>query len=388
LETLNERLHRHAVLQFDLVLAMLGIFGLATAVGTLLIIRGITRPVLALTRVMGEMASGNLEVAAPGADRGDEFGHMAQAVQVFQVNGREQRRLEAAQAAKAEAEAVHAARLEALTRGFETKVGGLVAALAAASAEMHTTAEGMSATAERTSRQSMAVAAGAEQASVNVQTVATAAEELSASIAEISRGVARSAMMAGQAVQEAQRTDATVQALADRARKIGDVVQLIGEIAGQTNLLALNATIEAARAGEHGKGFAVVASEVKSLATQTAKATEGICSQIAEIRTVTAEAVAAIRGIGTIIDELSNISATIAAAIEQQGAASQEIARNIQQAAAGTQNVTANVAGVQHATTDTEAAASQVRAAAGEVSGQSQTLADEVNTFLSSVKTA
>ena len=179
-----------------------------------------------------------------------------------------------------------------------------------------------------------------------MQTVASAAEELSASISEIARQVAQSSEIADQAVQDANRTDSIVKTLADGAQKIGDVVGLISTIAGQTNLLALNATIEAARAGDAGKGFAVVASEVKSLANQTAKATEDISQQVAQIQVATKEAVTAIEAISQTIGEVSRIATAIAAAVEEQGAATQEIARNVHEAASGTQQVGTNIAGV------------------------------------------
>ncbi len=185
---------------------------------------------------------------------------------------------------------------------------------------------------------------------------------------------------------DARRTDGTVQALASAAQKIGNVVSLISDIAGQTNLLALNATIEAARAGEAGKGFAVVASEVKSLASQTARATEEISAQIGQMQHVTRDAVAAIQGIGATIAEVNQIASTIASAVEEQSAATQEIARNVQQAAEGTQAVTANIAQVQDATTTTGAAASQVLGAAGELARHSGGLRQEVDGFLAGVK--
>jgi methyl-accepting chemotaxis protein len=218
--------------------------------------------------------------------------------------------------------------------------------------------------------------------------VAAAAEELSSSITEISRQVAQSARVAGRALEDARRTDAVVQALADNAQKIGEVVGLISNIAGQTNLLALNATIEAARAGDAGKGFAVVASEVKSLATQTAKATEDISRQISQIQTATKEAVISIQGIGTTIGEISEIAAAIAAAVEQQGAATKEIARNVQQAASGTQEVSANIVGVSQGANETGAAANQVLGAAGELSRQAEQLRTEVGHYISGVNAA
>jgi len=221
-----------------------------------------------------------------------------------------------------------------------------------------------------------------------VQTVAVATEELSSSIREISEQVAKSSTIAGRAAEEAKRTDATVQALAAGAQKIGDVVALINNIAGQTNLLALNATIEAARAGEAGRGFAVVATEVKALASQTAKATEEIAAQIDGIQAETQQVVTAIKAIGATIGEMNVIASGVAAAMEEQGAATQEIARNVQQAAQGTQVVTGNILDVKRGADETGSAASQVLMAAQELSRHSEDLGREVDTFLSGVKAA
>ena len=225
--------------------------------------------------------------------------------------------------------------LARVAQGFGASMDNVAKTLGVAATDLRSDAKSMAASAEETSRQSTAVAAASEQASTNVQTVATAAEELSASIAEIGRQVARSTSSTNQAVDEADRTNAEIQHLADAAQRIGDVIKLINDIAGQTNLLALNATIEAARAGEAGKGFAVVASEVKSLASQTAKATDEISFKVAEMQTATGQSVSAVRAIGQTISEINQVSTTIASAMEEQGAATQEIARNVQQASAG-----------------------------------------------------
>ena len=232
------------------------------------------------------------------------------------------------------------------------------------------------------------VAAAAEQASTNAQTVATAAEELSASISEISSQVAQSTKISGKAVETAAATNASVQGLADAAQKIGEVVQLINDIASQTNLLALNATIEAARAGDAGKGFAVVASEVKSLANQTARATEDIAQQVNAIQGATRHAVDSIKGISDTIGQINEIATAIASAVEEQGAATQEIARNIQQASHGTNEVSTNIVEVTKAAGETGSAATQVLAAAGEVSEQSERLKSEVDSFLVAVRAA
>ncbi|MFN5685812.1 methyl-accepting chemotaxis protein, partial [Bradyrhizobium sp.] len=230
------------------------------------------------------------------------------------------------------------------------------------------------------------VAVASEQASTNVQSVASATEEMASSVTEISRQVQQSARMANEAVSQARTTTGRVGELSKAAARIGDVVELINTIAGQTNLLALNATIEAARAGDAGRGFAVVATEVKALAEQTAKATGDIGQQIAGIQAATQESVGAIREISETIERLSEISATIAAAVEEQGAATQEISRNVQQAAQGTQQVSSNITDVQRGATQTGTASSEVLSAAKLLSRDSGRLKEEVGKFLVSVR--
>ena len=269
-----------------------------------------------------------------------------------------------------------------------TSVKEVVEVVASASTEMQSTAQSMSATAEETSRQASAAAAGVEEATTNVQTVASAAEELSSSITEVSRQVGESATVARNAVEEASKTNTQVEGLVEAAQKIGEVVSLISDIAEQTNLLALNATIEAARAGEAGKGFAVVASEVKSLANQTAKATEEISSQIGAIQGATGDAAQAIKGIGETIQKVDEIASSIASAVEEQSAATQEIARNAQQAASGTNEVSSNVQGVTQAAGETGNAASQVLDAAKELAQQSDNLSGQIDNFLKTVRAA
>ena len=279
-------------------------------------------------------------------------------------------------------------KLGELADGCEANVKTIVEQVSSAAVETQATAKEMAATAEKTQRQSTAVATASEQASTHVQTVASAAEELSSSVAEISRQVAQSTKITARAVEEVNRTNVSVQSLAEAAQKIGDVVKLINDIAGQTNLLALNATIEAARAGEAGKGFAVVASEVKSLATQTAKATEDIAGQVKAIQDATRKAVEAIKGIGGTISQVSEIATTIASAVEEQGAATQEIARNIQQASAGTREVSTTIADVSQSAGETGRSAAAVLDKSTAIAGQSSELRTKVDVFLGQVRSA
>ena len=269
---------------------------------------------------------------------------------------------------------------------FESNVKTVVESVASASTEMEMSARTLSATAEEGSSQSTAVAAASEEASTNVQTVAAAAEQLAQSVEEVGRQVQQSSTIASNAVSEAQKTNEEVEGLATAAEKIGEVVGLINDIASQTNLLALNATIEAARAGDAGKGFAVVATEVKSLADQTATATEDISSQISAIQNATENAVKAIKGISGTIGELSEISSAIASAVEEQSAATREIAQSVEQAAAGTADVSQNITGVTSGAQQTGDASAQVLEAASELSKQAEALRSQVDGFLVEVR--
>jgi methyl-accepting chemotaxis protein len=376
---------RHAV--FYLALMILGIGASILSFG---ILSGrVLGPLKAMTVAMEKLANGEKSVDVPGVGRTDEIGQMAAAVQIFKDNMIEADRLRAEQErTKAHADADKKAAMSKLADEFEASVTGIVKTVSSASIELQSTAQSMSTTAEETSRQATAVATASEQASVNVQTVAAASEQLSSSISEIGRQVVEAARIAGHATDDAGRTNANVQALADAANKIGEVVTLISDIAGQTNLLALNATIEAARAGEAGKGFAVVASEVKSLASQTGKATQDIASQIKSIQSATADAVNAIETITNTIGRINEITTTIASAVEQQGVATQEISRNVQQASAGTAEVSANIGGVTSAARETGSASIQVLGAATELTQQSQALRAQVDDFITRVRAA
>ncbi len=295
---------------------------------TLLIARSIARPIVGLTGTMKDLAGGNTAVTVPFAARRDEIGTMAETVEFFRGKMIEGDRLRAEQEElRVKSEKDKAALMTRMADDFERSVGGVIEAVSASVSSMNGSATALSHSADATSQRATAVASATEEANSSVQTVASASEELAASIQEISRRVTESSEIAGDAMTAAGDTDARIKVLAEAAQKIGDVVKLISDIAGQTNLLALNATIEAARAGEAGKGFAVVASEVKSLANQTAKATEEIAGQIGGIQDATRKAVSAIEGISTTIGAVSQI-ATSSAAVEEQGAATKEIARN------------------------------------------------------------
>ncbi len=352
------------------------------------IVRGVSTPIVAMTNAMRRLADHDLATDIPARGRRDEVGQMADAVQVFKDNMIRADALAAEQKAAQEERERRAAKIESLTKGFDTQSQAIVGALSAAATELQSSAETLKATADQTSQQSTVVASASGQASANVQTVASAAEELSSSVAEISRQVAESAQIAGRAMDEAKRTDAKVQGLADAAQKIGDVVKLINDIAGQTNLLALNATIEAARAGEAGKGFAVVASEVKSLATQTSKATDEIATQIEQIQAATQDAVAAIKSIGGTIVQVNEIATSIASAVEEQGAATREIARNVQEASKGTSEVASSITHVSSGAKETGRASGELLTTAGDVAKQSEVLKREVDGFLAGVRAA
>ena len=349
----------------------------------------ISRPIARLTTVMEAFAQNNLSAEIPGLTRGDELGQMARTIEVFKKNAIEMEDLrKETERNKASAETERKTGMLRLADNFEAGIKGVVNSVASQATEMQSSAQAMTQTAEQATQQATAVAASVEQASANVQTVASSAEELSASVREIGQQVEHSSKIASEAVVEADKTNATVEGLAKAAQRIGDVVQLIETIAGQTNLLALNATIEAARAGDAGKGFAVVASEVKSLANQTAKATEDIRVQISEIQGSTGQTVEAIRSIGATIRQMSEIATTIASAVEEQGAATREIATNVHQAAQGTSDIATNIEGVSRAASDTGSAATQVLTVAGELSKQAETLRRDVDEFLATVRAA
>ncbi len=384
----NTHLADSAKITFMIIVATMLFSAVMAAALGMLIVRTLSVPVVEMTGAMVSLANGNLETEVPAREFQNELGEMAEAVETFKQNAVMAKKLEEeAKAEQAEREA-RARKIAALCDRFDETVSVALESVADSSNQMESSAKTMVKVAEGAGQRSQAVSAASEQASGNVQTVAAASEELSASIQEISSQVSSSADIAQEAVTAADDATLQVQGLVEASQKIGDVVDLINDIASQTNLLALNATIEAARAGEAGKGFAVVASEVKNLATQTGKATEEIAGQISAIQGATNEAVTAIEGIASTIGKISEISGSIAAAVEQQGASTSEISRNAQEAASGTEEVNNNIAGVSQATAETGQSAGDVLSASQELTSQSENLKQSVGSFLREVKAA
>jgi len=351
--------------------------------------RSIATPLVRMTGSMRQLAEGDLETEIPARDRRDEIGEMSTAVQVFKDNAIRNKELEAEQEEqKRRAEKEKRDLMNRLADDFDSNVGGIVETVSSSSQELQAAAEAMASISEETSSQATAVAAASEEATTNVQTVATASEEMSQSINEINDQVLAASNATRTAVEEVDRTSDEMKTLAETANKIGEVVAMISDIAEQTNLLALNATIESARAGEAGKGFAVVASEVKGLAGQTAQATEEITRHIEQVQGATQQAVQSMDGIGDVVRKVDEISGAIAAAMDQQGSATQEIARNVQEAASGTQEVSENISGVNSASQEAGSASSQVMSAASELSEMANKLKVQVAEFISEVRAA
>jgi methyl-accepting chemotaxis protein len=386
----------------------LAIVGAGIVLG-MLVANAISRPIIGLTATMETLARGDTNIAVPSTEQKDEIGVMARSVQVFKDNeiarlemeakekenararlemeAKEKER-EAQERAENEHKARRAEKVAGLVREFESMIRSVVGTLTTSATEMQSNATSMSANAQQTQKQSAAVAAASQEATANAQTAAVATEEMASSSAEIGQQIERASQIARAAVDQAEQTGVTVDELAKTAQSIGAVVELIQQIAAQTNLLALNATIEAARAGEAGRGFAVVASEVKSLATQTAQATEQINKQINGMQADVATTVGAIKGIGTTIREISETSAAIAAAVQEQVAAAGEVAANVQQAAKGTEDISSNISGVANAADQTGTTAKGVLTIADHLSHQSDTLRAEVEKFLLSLNAA
>lgn len=359
--------------------------GLGAWIGTFLL----SRPLRRVSGVLQQMAAGNYDIELETRRSRDEVGAIWDATEHFRDALIEGERLKSEQAAiDARAEESKRAMLNELAEAFEAQVIGVVRSVSAAAAQLEKHAAAMTAAAEATNYKSLAVSSASDQATNNVHTVASAAEQLSASIREIGQQVTNAAAIASEGAQQAGSTVQVVRGLDESAQRIGEVIRLINDVAAQTNLLALNATIEAARAGEAGKGFAVVAMEVKNLAAQTAKATEEIAAQINAVQAATGDVVRAIEGISETIARIDEISATIASSVEEQGAATGEIARNVQQAAQGTQEVSANISDVTQAAADTGRVASEIVSAASELTDQAERLREEVDRFIARVRAA
>ena len=371
------------------VMLAIGGFLLGGALAVLLG-KGISRPMTTMCKAMRELAGGNFDVILPGLGRKDELGEMAGAVEEFKVQAVAKAERDAA-AHDAQNKASSAARRTELIRfadDFEAAVGAIVSNVSASAVQLEAAAGTLTRTAETTQSLSSQVSGSSAEASNNMQSVASATEELSASVDEIGRRVRESSQIAEAAVLQAQQTDGRISKLSRAAQEIGDVVKLITAIAEQTNLLALNATIEAARAGEAGRGFAVVASEVKSLASQTAKATDEISSHISGMQGATQESVAAIKEIGGTIAKISDIAATISSAVEQQSSATQEIARSVQNVAEGTQEAAANIMRVNRGATETGSASEDVLSSARTLSTESTRLREELDRFMANIRAA
>ncbi|MBA4034018.1 MAG: methyl-accepting chemotaxis protein [Bradyrhizobium sp.] len=352
--------------------------------------KGISRPMTRMCRAMRELAAGKFDVVLPGLGRRDEIGEMAGAVEEFKVQAvaRAERDAASQEAQNKAASAARRAELIRFADDFETAVGAIVSNVSSSAVQLEAAAGTLTRTAETTQSLSSQVAGASEEASSNMQSVASATEELSASVDEIGRRVKESSQIADAAVRQAEQTDGRIGKLSRAAQEIGDVVKLITAIAEQTNLLALNATIEAARAGEAGRGFAVVASEVKSLASQTAKATDEISNHISGMQGATQESVAAIKEIGGTIGKISDIASTIASAVEQQSSATQEIARSVQNVAQGTQEAAANVMQVNRGATETGSASEEVLNSARSLSSESTRLREELDRFMANIRAA
>ena len=366
------------------------IAGVLLSALTYWMIRGVTRPLRKLVTAMESLATGSFDVVLPGLHRKDEVGSMANAVEQFKVKAIEHARRKADddEAIRRAAADERRSSMRRLADSFEATIGNIVNFVSLESQGLEGAARTMQGTADSTKQFADVVARASGDASKNVNSAADAAGELANTVSEISRKVHESSVIAGDAVRQAQKTDARITALSNAATRVGNVVKLITDIAEQTNLLALNATIEAARAGEAGRGFAVVAAEVKTLATQTAKATEDVTVQIAEMQTATADSFAAIKEIGSTIGRISDIAGLIATAIEQQGATTSQIAHGVDSAARSTEHVAANIGDVNRAAVESGTAAERVFASAHLLATEGGKLKREVDKFLATVRAA
>ena len=388
-DVIGPELSRRLKQSTSLALALIGAIIVVGGALAIVLSNVIVAPLARTTALMDDVAKGNIDVIVDDLDRRDCVGHLRAALQVFIQNAQEVRRLEISSKDKEkEAEAAKRATMSALADSFEASIAQVVDTVSSAATELEASSETLSKTAQDTSAHSESVSRTADLSASNVQTVASASEEMSASISEIANQVQTAARIAREAEQKASETNSTVVALSEAAAKIGAVVNLISDIASQTNLLALNATIEAARAGEAGKGFAVVASEVKSLAEQTAKATDEISTQIGGVQSATHLAVSAIEGISATISQINEISGTISTSVEHQMKAVQEITHSTSSVATATHEVSQAIGLVQQGATETGAAAEQSLAAARELGQQADNLKRAVGQFLEEVRAA
>jgi methyl-accepting chemotaxis protein len=371
------------------VAAAAGLAALLVLVLTLLVVRRVTKPLTSVTRSLTALAEGKSDVEIECEDRSDEIGEIARTVAVFRSNSQERARMRSEQAA-ASAAAVEQRKsdLRNFVEQFRGSVGGILDKVLISSGEFERTARQLTDTARSTADLSARSAGASENASEHVRSAASASDELSQSISEITRRVQESNAISAEAVRQAEATDQRIAQLSEAGARIGDVVKLITSIAEQTNLLALNATIEAARAGDAGRGFAVVAQEVKTLAGQTAKATDEISNQIASMQLATEESVAAIKAISQTIERISGIAGSISAAVEQQQSATHNIVASVRAAVSGTADVAVNVRQAAEGANETGETSSRMFASAQALSGESLHLKAEVDGFLDRVRAA
>jgi methyl-accepting chemotaxis protein len=373
----------------DAMVIAAGVAALLALVMTMAMVRRVTMPLRAVAETLTFLAEGRTDVEVRYADRHDEIGVIARTVDVFKNNRIERRQLEAERiSAEKQATERRKAELNQFVEEFRTKIGGIIEQVLNSSGQFERDAQTLSVTAHSTAEMSGLSANASRQASEHVRSAATASNELSQSIVEISRRVQDSNGIAADAVKQADATDQRMAELTAAGDRIGDVVKLITSIAEQTNLLALNATIEAARAGDAGRGFAVVAQEVKSLAGQTAKATDEISAHIVNMQRATGESVDAIKAIGLTIERISEITTSISSAVEEQGTATQNIAQGVQAAAGGTLDVAENIERVARGAGETETTSDQMLRSAQALSKVNIHLRDEVEKFLDSVRAA